>query len=84
MGEVECVLGQGGCPLQERAWSFGGSGKPAGTGFVFLVVNSLCGATLGHIFCSECPSKKLKEGGKGPKIALSRLNFASFWSYKVI
>ena len=27
---------------------------------------------------SECPSKKLKEGGKGPKIALSRLNFAYF------
>jgi hypothetical protein len=39
---------------------------------------------FGAFIWSECPSKKLKEGGKGPEIALSRLNFASFGPIKVI
>ena len=65
-----------------RAGLFGGSRKPAGAELVFPVVNSLCGAALGLFIWSEFPSKKLKEGGKGPKIALSLLNFASFGPIK--
>ena len=65
-----------------RAGLFGGSRKPAGAEFLFLVVDSLCEAALGLFIWSKFPSKKLKEGGKGPKIALSRLNFASFGPIK--
>ena len=67
MGEMECVLGQGGGDLQERAWLFGGSEKPAGTGFVSPVVNSLCGATLGLLFGVNAPLKSSRLAVKARK-----------------
>ena len=76
-----CV-GTGRGYLAGRAGLFGGSRKPTGAEFVFPVVISLCGAALGLFIWSKFPSKKLKEGGKGPKIALSRLNFSSFGPIK--
>ena len=72
-----CV-GTGRVCLAARAGLFGGSRKPAGADFLFSVVNSLCRVASRLFIWSEFPSKKLKEGGKSPKIALSRLNFASF------
>ena len=39
MGEVECVLGQGGGALQDARGCFGGYRKPAGAGFVFMVLS---------------------------------------------
>ena len=82
MGEMVCVCWDREgvlCRMRGVVWC---SWKPAGAEFVFPVVNALCGAALGLFIWSEFPSKKLKEGGKGPKIALSRLNFASFGPIK--
>ena len=66
VGEVECVLEQGGGALQDARGCLVALGRQQAPGLCSRLSIRYVDRLWGFIW-SECPSKKLKEGGKGPK-----------------